>query len=66
MLGDRIESLLLTVGISSARIESWLGVDCGCAERRDMLNALDTTLRRVTRDGVEKTRHYLMKLIGGV
>jgi hypothetical protein len=39
-LGDRIESALKSVGITSERVERWLGLPCGCLERRERLNAV--------------------------
>lgn len=64
MLGDRIEQALTHMGISSRRVEVWLGVTCGCEERRDKLNALDSWARRVLRGKIEKAREYLGSVIG--
>jgi hypothetical protein len=39
MLGDALARLLTTVGITEARVSSWLGgADCGCASRRKWMN----------------------------
>ena len=38
MLGDALAWLLTTVGITEARVSSWLGgADCGCASRRKLM-----------------------------
>lgn len=37
-LGDWIESTLTTVGITSERVEKWLGKPCRCRERKEKLN----------------------------
>jgi len=39
-LGDIVESALTMVGITSERVENWLGGPCGCKERRERLNNL--------------------------
>lgn len=39
MLGDALAWLLTAIGITEARVSSWLGgTDCGCASRRRWLN----------------------------
>jgi len=40
LLGDQIESLLATFGITKDRVEEWVGGPCGCTERQQKLNAL--------------------------
>lgn len=48
LAGDLVEALTQRIGAD--RLARWvgakLGVDCGCAARRDRLNDLDATLRR--------------------
>lgn len=39
-LGDQVESILTTFGITKERVETWVGQPCGCAERREKLNRL--------------------------
>jgi len=39
-LGDVIESALTAVGITSDRVESWLGKKCNCKARKEKLNKL--------------------------
>jgi hypothetical protein len=40
LLGDAVKTALTRVGITSDRIEAWLGQHCGCAERKEKLNQL--------------------------
>lgn len=40
LLGDRVESLLTTFGITKDRVEEWVGGPCGCEERKQKLNTL--------------------------
>ena len=46
MLGDVVQRALETVGITQQRVKDWLG-DCCCAERKEKLNQLDVTCRRI-------------------
>ena len=40
-LGDVVEQMLSTIGITEERIKQWFKVDeCGCAKRKRMLNEL--------------------------
>lgn len=40
-LGDVVEKALATAGITPARVERWLGRECGgCKRRQDKLNQL--------------------------
>lgn len=40
-LGDAVESALTSLGITSERVEKWLGRPCRCRERKRKLNRLD-------------------------
>lgn len=62
-LGDLIESALKTVGITSERVERWLGVPCGCAARRDALNNLTNWANRVQSGKVENAEGYLEEIV---
>ena len=39
-LGEHVESILTTFGITKDRVENWVGGPCGCEERKQKLNAL--------------------------
>ena len=63
MLGNSIKTVLDAVGITSQRVEKWLG-ECCCKERQERLNQLDETCRRFLRGRIEKTRGYILLLLG--
>jgi len=46
-LGDAVESALTAVGITSARVEAWLGKKCNCKSRKEKLNKLSKWASRV-------------------
>lgn len=46
-LGDRIEEALTAVGITSERVERFVGGPCGCEERKRKLNELGWWALRV-------------------
>ena len=40
-LGDVVEQMLTTIGITEERIKRWFNVkECGCSKRKRMLNEL--------------------------
>ncbi len=39
-LGDAVQKALASVGVTSERVEAWLGRQCRCKERQARLNAL--------------------------
>lgn len=63
MLGDRIESALSSVGITSERIERWLGMPCNCGGRKQKLNRLDAWATRIVSGCTEKAVYYLETLL---
>lgn len=63
-LGDRIEGALSAVGITSTRVEQWLGGPCGCEERKQKLNRLGAWVERVLMGKTEKAEEYLNQIIG--
>jgi hypothetical protein len=62
-LGDKIETALSLVGITSERIERYLGAPCGCQERKEKLNALGAWATRVTSGKLSKAKEYLERII---
>lgn len=52
-LGDWVESALTSVGITSERVEEWIGKPCNCAERKEKLNALHRWCYRILGGKVE-------------
>lgn len=61
-LGDRVEQALSTVGISKHRVSSWLGKDCGCAERQEKLNQLSRWAKRVVRGKLDNAKEYFDRI----
>lgn len=58
MLGDLIERALAKVGVTTERVERWLGRPCGCKERRDKLNQLTAwAARKKFSDDPESSRY---------
>lgn len=64
MLGDLIESALTSVGITSDKVESWLGKPCGCKERQAKLNQLTYWAKRIVAGKTERAYRYLTGIIG--
>lgn len=62
MLGDTIQRALEMVGITQQRVERWLG-DCCCEERKEKLNQLDMTARRIIKGRIEGGKTYLERLL---
>ena len=63
-LGDRLESALTTVGITSERVERWLRKPCYCEERKQRLNQLGAWANRVLSGNLHKAVVYLEEFIG--
>lgn len=63
LLGDTLESALTKVGITSERVEQFLGQPCGCEERKRKINQLDAWARRVVSGKLADAQDYLEKII---
>lgn len=63
LLGDRIESVLSLLGITSERIEAWVGAPCGCKERAEKLNLLEQWAITSLRESGRRSREYLRKIL---
>lgn len=63
LLGDVVETALMSIGITKERVTSWLGVECNCEERKTKLNALHSWARRVISGKVEKAKEYLEEML---
>jgi hypothetical protein len=48
-LGTNIEAALRMIGLTSERVEAWLGRPCGCKERVEKLDQLGMWAKRVLR-----------------
>lgn len=62
-IGDTIETALSKLGITSERVEQWLGGPCGCEERKQKLNQLGRWASRILSGKLEKAKEYLDLII---
>jgi hypothetical protein len=63
-LGDAAEKALSLVGITSERVERWLGRPCRCKERRDRLNAFGAWVQRILSGKTENASQHLDDITG--
>ena len=61
-LGDAIERALALIGVTSERIEHWLGRPCNCKERKEKLNRLGYWASRVLSGRTEHAEEYLEEI----
>jgi len=62
-LGDHVEQALTAVGITSERVEKWLGRPCNCKKRKEKLNRLGAWAMRIVRGDTENAEEYLEDMI---
>ena len=62
-LGDAVHDALEFAGVTSDRVERWLGAPCACEERRQKLNQLGWWAARVVKGRTDKAREYLEQLL---
>ncbi len=62
-LGDRIERALALAGITSERVDAWVGQPCGCRERRDRLNQLGWWTEMVIKNKLTQAAGFLMRMM---
>jgi hypothetical protein len=60
-LGDLIERALSIIGITSERVQKYLG-DCGCCDRQERLNSLSLWATRVLSGRTERAEEHLRSL----
>jgi hypothetical protein len=63
-VGDRVAHALSLIGITDDRVSDFLGFPCGCKERREKLNMLESWARRVLAGKLDSAKEYLSRLIG--
>jgi hypothetical protein len=63
LLGDAVETALTTIGITSERVEQWLGAPCKCKARKEKLNRLSAWALHVVSGKTENAEKYLNKII---
>lgn len=64
MLGDNVAKALATIGVTDGTLTAWLGIHCGCGERREKLNSLDKWARRVLAGKTEAAVAHLRSIMG--
>ena len=62
-LGDHLSIALGMIGVTEERVTRWLGVPCGCKERRDKLNALGAWTQRVISGKTDRAEEHLNGLM---
>ncbi len=63
MIGDVVERALVSVGVTQARVEQWLGAPCGCEERQQKLNQLGFWAARVVKGRTSCMANYLYDIM---
>lgn len=63
-LGDRVQSALSTVGITQARVTTWLGNCGGCPDRQERLNQLSDWAEDTALLALGQAKRRLLTLIG--
>lgn len=61
--GDNVEKALTHIGITSERVEKWLGRPCGCAERKRKLNVLGNWAEKALSQTKESAKNYLEQIV---
>lgn len=56
-LGDQVEKALTMIGITSQRVEQWMGRPCGCLKRKEKLNQLSRHVKRILRGEPDMKQH---------
>ena len=62
-IGDRIGQALSIVGITPNRVTNWLGKPCGCEERKEKLNRLETWVLEFFRGNKETSKEELEEIL---
>lgn len=62
-LGDYVESALSKLGITSERVEAWIGLPCGCEERKQRLNQLSNWAWRILQGRLDNAEKYLNEIM---
>lgn len=63
-LGDAVEYALSSLGITSERVEAWLGRPCGCRARKRKLNQLDDWVTKIfSSDDANKAKEEFDKMV---
>ncbi len=63
-LGDTVESALTSVGITSEKVEKWLGRPCNCHGRKQKLNQIGNWAKRILKGNTDEAENELDIIIG--
>lgn len=63
-LGDAVEALLSSVGITEERVTKWIGRPCGCKGRQERLNKISRWAKMYTKKKTRRAKKALKKLLG--
>lgn len=58
-----MESVLAAVGVTSEKVERWIGAPCGCAERKERLNQISRWARQAGKLGISRANFFLKQLL---
>lgn len=64
-LGDLVESALTKIGITSERVEEWLGRPCNCPARKQKLNRLGEWANSVLSGNTETAAAQIDEMTSG-
>ena len=62
--GDMVERALATLGLTSQRLEEWLGEPCNCRERKEKLNQLSHWAKRIVSGKTKGALDFLTRITG--
>lgn len=62
-VGDLVEQALAKIGVTSEKVERWLGRPCNCRRRKEKLNKLGWWAKRVVQGRVECALEFLNQLL---
>lgn len=63
LIGDQVEAALKLIGVDKSAVVHLLGEDCGCSERKELLNQLDRWARRVISGRLESAKIFLENIL---
>ncbi len=64
-LGNHVESVLSSLGVTPELVERWVGSPCGCPERKEKLNQLGQWAGRVIKGKISDPVGRLLIIIKG-
>lgn len=62
-LGDLVEKVVETFGVTPTRVSKWLGKPCSCEERKLKLNQLSILVKKIGKNKLVDLNRYLEDLL---